>query len=259
VINAAAYTSVDAAESETAAAWRLNAQAPGYLAAVTARSAIPLLHLSSDFVFGGIASAAPHRPTDECSPLNVYGASKAAGERAIRSMNQRHIILRTSWVVSPYRANFVKTILRLAVTQPLLKVVDDQRGRPTSAIDLAAVVQSAALGLMRAPDSPIGTYHFANSGETTWLEIARAVVAKASERNLCRTVVDGIGSHEYNSPARRPANSVLCTESLERDFGITPRDWKAALTEILDELLDDIAFNVAHPKMAARLLDVDTR
>jgi dTDP-4-dehydrorhamnose reductase len=236
VINAAAFTSVDAAESEGSTAWQLNAVAPGQLSEATARANVPLLHLSTDYVFDG-SQEGPYCPLDPVHPINFYGASKAAGENAIRCGNPRHVILRTSWVISPFGANFVKTILRLADKQPVLKVVDDQRGRPTSAADLAETVQTIAARLALDPGTPSGTYHFANAGTATWHDVASAVLARAQERGIGVPALEAISARDYRAPARRPANSVLCTQSLERDFGITPRHWRDALDDILDLVL----------------------
>ncbi|MGU3538854.1 dTDP-4-dehydrorhamnose reductase [Methylobacterium sp. A54F] len=236
VINAAAYTAVDKAESEVAAAWALNAVAPALLAAETHRAGIPLVHVSTDYVFDGAGTGA-YRPDDRIDPRSVYGASKAAGEIAVRSANPRHAILRTAWVVSPHRGNFVKTMLRLAGERDRLTVVDDQHGCPTAAGDLAAALAAVALRLAREPDAPTGTFHCVNAGATTWCDFARAIVAGGARRGGRSVPVEGIKTSAYPTPARRPANSVLSTESLTAAYGIRPRPWEAALEEILDALL----------------------
>ncbi|ACA20124.1 dTDP-4-dehydrorhamnose reductase [Methylobacterium sp. 4-46] len=239
VINAAAYTAVDRAESEVAAAWRLNALAPAILAAATARAGIPLVQVSTDYVFDG--SLAGAYPTDApVNPASVYGASKAGGEMAVRTANPRHAVVRTAWVVSPHRANFVKTMLRLAGERDALRVVDDQRGCPTSADDLAAALAAIALRLAEDPAAPGGTYHCVNAGATTWCGFARAIMAGARARGARAVPVEPIATSSYPTPARRPANSELSTATLSRDFGIVPRPWEAALADILDRLIGPV-------------------
>ncbi|MGY2049830.1 dTDP-4-dehydrorhamnose reductase [Methylobacterium sp. JK268] len=236
VINAAAYTAVDKAESEVAAAWRLNALAPALLAAATARAGIPLVQVSTDYVFDGTGSGA-YAPDAPINPTSVYGASKAAGELAVRTANPRHAVVRTAWVVSPHRANFVKTMLRLAGERDGLRVVDDQRGCPTAAADLAAALAVVALRLAEDPASPSGTYHCVNAGATTWCGFARAIMEGARARGVRAVPVEAIPSSAYPTPARRPANSELSTATLTRDFRIAPRPWPEALDAILDRLI----------------------
>lgn len=236
VIVPAAYTAVDKAESEVAAAWRLNALAPAILAAETKRRGIPLVHVSTDYVFEGTGEGfyAPDAPVN---PTSVYGASKAAGEMAVRTGNPRHAILRTAWVVSPHRGNFVKTMLRLSSERDKLTVVDDQHGCPTSAADLAAALATIALRLAQDPSAPTGTFHFVNDGATTWCGFARAIVEGSAKRGGRIVPVEGIPTSAYPTPARRPANSRLSTQSLTDAYGIAPRPWAAALDDILDRLV----------------------
>ncbi|KQT76772.1 NAD(P)-dependent oxidoreductase [Methylobacterium sp. Leaf465] len=236
VVNAAAYTAVDRAESEIAAAWALNAVAPALLAAATARAGIPLVHVSTDYVFDG-RTEAPCTPDTPVDPRSVYGASKAAGEIAVRSANPRHAILRTAWVVSPHRGNFVKTMLRLSNERERLSVVDDQHGNPTSAGDLAAGLAAIAQALARDPTAPTGTHHFVNAGATTWCGFARAIVAGAARRGGRSVPVDAIPTSAFPTPARRPAHSVLSTASLTAAYGLRPRPWAEALDDILDRLV----------------------
>lgn len=236
VVNAAAYTAVDKAEGEVGAAWRLNALAPACLAAETGRQGIPLVHVSTDYVFDGSAEGL-YRPEDPINPQSVYGASKAAGELAVRSANPRHAVVRTAWVVSPHRGNFVKTMLRLSAERDGLTVVDDQHGCPTSAADLASALAAIALRLALDPAAPTGTFHCVNAGETTWCGFARAIVAGSAARGGRSVPVTGIPTHAYPTPARRPANSRLSTESLTAAYGIVPRPWAAALDDILDRLV----------------------
>ena len=236
VIVPAAYTAVDKAESEAAAAWRLNALAPAILAAETKRRGIPLVHVSTDYVFEGTGEGfyAPDAPVN---PTSVYGASKAAGEMAVRTGNPRHAIVRTAWVVSPHRGNFVKTMLRLAAERDQLTVVDDQHGCPTSAADLAGALGVIALRLAQDEAAPSGTFHFVNDGATTWCGFARAIVEGSARRGGRSIPVEGIPTSAYPTPARRPANSRLSTQSLTDAFGIAPRPWSAALDDILDRLV----------------------
>lgn len=235
VINCAAYTAVDKAETEVLTAWRVNALGPAALARASAEADIPLIHISTDYVFDG-SKASFYLETDPVSPIGVYGASKEGGEQAVRTANPRHVILRTAWVVSPHGSNFVKTMLRLAETRSELNVVDDQRGCPTSAADIAATVLAIAERMIEDADAPTGTYHFVNDGEATWCEFARAIFTAAQARGLATPTVHPIPSSAYPTPARRPANSRLSTEKLRRDYGIAPRPWPAALAEIMAAL-----------------------
>ena len=236
VINCAAHTAVDRAESEPVAAWAVNALAPAALAAASAEAGLPIVQVSTDYVFAGTGTA-PHRPGDAIAPLGVYGASKAGGELAVRSANPRHAIVRTSWVVSATGGNFVKTMLRLAADRDHLRVVDDQWGAPTSAVDLAATLAVVARRLVEDPAAPVGTWHFAQAGETTWCRLAREVFALSAARGGPSAAVEAIGSADYPTPAQRPANSRLSLAEIEADFGIVPRDWRAAIAEIVAELV----------------------
>jgi dTDP-4-dehydrorhamnose reductase len=235
VINAAAFTAVDKAESEVASAWKLNALGPAILASETAKAGIPLLHISTDYVFDGL-SKEPYQPQDAVRPLSIYGASKEGGEQAVRAANAHHVIVRTAWVVSPHRTNFVKTMLRLAQERNVLRVVDDQTGCPTSATDLAAALRTVALR-QAAGSGPYGTYHFVNEGKTTWCQFARAIMAGVQRRGGQNIPVEAIATADYKTAAHRPANSALSTETLTRDYGIRPRKWQDALDEILDALV----------------------
>ncbi|OAH24396.1 NAD(P)-dependent oxidoreductase [Methylorubrum populi] len=239
VINTAAYTAVDRAESEVAAAWRLNALAPAILAAETGRRNVPLVHVSTDYVFDG-AGDGFYAPDAQVNPRSVYGASKAAGEMAVRSGNPRHAIVRTAWVVSPHRGNFVKTMLRLAGERERLTVVDDQHGCPTSAVDLAGALAAIALRAAEDEGAPLGTFHCVNDGATTWCDFARAILAGAAKRGGRSVPVEGIPTSAYPTPARRPANSRLSTQSLSDAYGIAPRPWEAALDDILDRLVGPV-------------------
>ena len=238
VVNAAAYTEVDRAESDVAAAWTLNALAPALLAAETGRRGVPLLHLSTDFVFDG-EKGSPYVEDDAVRPLSVYGASKEGGEQAVRTANPRHVVLRTSWVFSPFRKNFVKTMLRLGTERDEIRVVDDQRGCPTSAADLAAACRTIALAMARAPDAATyGTYHGAGAGETTWCGLARSVFEIAGDRLARRPLVTAIATADYPTPACRPADSRLDCGRLAQLWGVTLRPWREALPATLDEILE---------------------
>jgi dTDP-4-dehydrorhamnose reductase len=238
VINVAAYTAVDKAESDVDAAWRLNALAPAILAYETAKAGIPVVHVSTDYVFDG-SKAGAYEVDDPVAPLGVYGASKEGGEQGVRTGNPRHAIVRTAWVVSPFRANFVKTMLRLAGDRPSLRVVDDQNGSPTVAGDLARALVTMVERFVRDPAAPVGTYHFANAGHTTWCGLARAVMRLSAEQGGPSVPVEPIGTVDYPTPARRPANSRLATGRIEQDFGIVPRPWHDALQDVVAELSPD--------------------
>ncbi|MDQ0475487.1 dTDP-4-dehydrorhamnose reductase [Labrys wisconsinensis] len=236
VINPAAYTAVDKAQGEVAAAFLVNAQGPALLAEASARAGIPLVQVSTDYVFDG-TKADPYVETDPVGPLGVYGASKLAGELAVRSGNPRSVVLRTAWVVSARRANFLKTMLRLAAERPALRVVDDQRGCPTSAADIARALETITLRLIEDRDAPTGLYHFVNAGEASWCGLARAVLARSAARGGPHVPVEAIATADYPTPARRPANSRLATAKIRRDFAITPRPWQDAIHDIVDELV----------------------
>lgn len=229
VINAAAYTAVDRAETDEGRAMAVNATAPGVMAAACAQRGIPFLHISTDYVFDG-AGDAPWRPGDAPAPLGAYGRSKLAGEVAVRAAGGVHLILRTSWVFSAQGANFVKTMVRLGAERDSLRVVDDQWGGPTP----AAAVAQALLGLAGAlrDGASGGTYHFAGAPPTTWARFARETFALAGLP--CR--VEAIPTADYPTPARRPLNSRLDCATLMADFGITPPDWRAHLAAVVKEL-----------------------
>src|SRR6185369_3702463 len=230
-------TAVDRAESEPQAAFAINAEAPGIMARAAAARAIPLLHVSTDYVFDGSKPDA-YSEEDPVAPLGVYGASKEAGERAVRDAGGCSIILRTAWVVSPWGHNFVKTMLRLGGERDELGVVADQVGCPTSAIDIAETLLILAERLLGDRREPCGTYHFVNSGQASWYDLASAVFAYAGARGMKIPRVNAIATADYPTPARRPANSRLSTAKLERTFGMKPRPWQEAVEEILVSLID---------------------
>jgi dTDP-4-dehydrorhamnose reductase len=235
VINLAAYTAVDRAEEEVAAAFLVNAQGPAILAEAARRAGAPIVHVSTDYVFDG-TSAAPYSETDPTRPINAYGASKLAGELAVRAANPRAVILRTAWVVSARRTNFLKTMLRLANSTPELRIIADQRGCPTSAHDIAVALQKIALHMIDDPDGPGGVYHFVNAGDTSWHGLAEHIFNWQAAQGSARPKVTAILTADYPTPARRPANSRLNTALIGETFGIHPRPWQQAIDEILSQL-----------------------
>ena len=222
-VNAAAYTKVDLAEKEIEAARAANEIGPALLGDACNTAGIPLVHISTDYVFDGTKPAA-YVETDEVSPASSYGRTKEAGERALRAAAPRHVILRTSWVYGEFGANFLKTMLRLAATRDELRIVADQRGCPTSTLDLADAILSIAPRLI-AGDVVWGTYHFAGSGVTTWHGFASRIVAAQAPVTGRHPRVTPITTAEYPLPARRPANSELDCGLFERTFGIRARPW----------------------------------
>ena len=234
VINSGAYTAVDRAETDAGEAFRANALGPAVLAEVTAEAGIPLIQISTDYVFNG-RSTRPYTEEDPTDPLGVYGASKLAGELAVRAINPRHVILRTAWVLSSHRSNFLKTMLRLANERSELRVVDDQMGSPTSAADIASVLRTVVQRLIADPIAPFGTYHFVNKGVASWADLAEAIVDAKSVGGSPVKVIR-IPSADYPTPAMRPANSVLDTTKITRDYGVSPRVWREAVSDIIGEL-----------------------
>jgi dTDP-4-dehydrorhamnose reductase len=236
VINAAAYTAVDKAEGDAVAAWRINALAPAALAAACAEAGIPIVQVSTDYVFAGDKPGA-WEVGDPVSPLGVYGASKLGGELAVRTSGARHAIVRTAWVVSAHGHNFLKTMLRLAETRGQLTVVDDQRGSPTGAADLAGALAVIAVRLADDAGAPCGTFHFSNAGATSWAGFAAEIFRQSAARGGPSAEVLPITTAEYPTPARRPANSLLSHDAIRAAFGIEPRGWEQALGDILNELI----------------------
>lgn len=236
IINGAAYTAVDKAESDVVTAWAVNALAPAAFGAACAAAGIPLVQVSTDYVFAGDKQGA-WDVTDPVGPLGVYGASKLGGELAVRTSGARHAIVRTAWVVSAHGSNFVKTMLRVAATRDTLSVVDDQQGSPTSAADLAQALMTIAVRLVDDADAPTGTFHFSNAGAVSWAGFAREIFRQSTARGGPVADVVPIPTADYPTPARRPANSLLSHDAIRAAYGIAPRDWQVALGEILDELI----------------------
>jgi dTDP-4-dehydrorhamnose reductase len=238
VVNLAAYTAVDRAESEPEAAWAVNCAGAAHVAAICGEDGTPLVHLSTDYVFDGCKSE-PYHEGDAVNPLNTYGRSKEAGERAVRAAAPRHIILRTAWVYGAYGANFVKTMLRLGADRPVLRVVADQRGCPTAAADIAAALIAIARRIERGA-TDWGTFHFTAAGSTSWhgfaeeiVDLARALGAWPGEAG---PRVEPITTDQYPTAARRPMNSVLDCRKIEA-LGITPPPWRSSLPAVLRELI----------------------
>ena len=232
VINAAAYTAVDKAESDEALASVINGTAPGAMAATCADMGIPFVTVSTDYVFDG-SGTAPWQPGDATGPLNAYGCSKLAGEEAVRAAGGTYAILRTSWVVSAHGNNFVKTMLRLGRERDRLTIVADQIGAPTPARDIAAACLAMARQLAEDAGKS-GTYHLQGAPETSWADVARAIFAEANI--TCQ--VEDIPTTAYPTPAARPLNSRLDCASLEQTFGILQPDWRLGLRDILKDLGD---------------------
>jgi len=235
VVNAAAYTAVDSAESNRDAAHRANAHSVRALAEACSKRGALLLHYSTDYVFPGNSSR-PWREDDATGPLGVYGESKLAGEEAIRASGCRHVILRTAWVFGSRGNNFLRTMLRLAGEREELRVVADQVGSPTPA---AWIAQGSTLILSQtAADHPSGTWHLVAEGETSWHGFAQAIVDDAVRAGLIDVAprVIGIGTEAFPTPARRPAYSRLDTGQLSRDFGFCLPDWRSGVTQVIADL-----------------------
>ena len=229
VINAAAYTAVDKAEADEAAALVVNATAPTAIAARCAALDIPFLHLSTDYVFDG-AGTLPFATNHPTGPRNAYGRTKLAGEQGIRAASGRHVILRTSWVVSAHGNNFVKTMLRLGGTRDSLTVVADQIGGPTPAADIADALLVAAKAMVDGAHG--GTHHFAGAPDVSWAGFARTIMAQAGL--VCQ--ITNISTSAYPTPAARPLNSRLDCSAFEAEFGVKRPDLRLGLAAILQEL-----------------------
>ena len=230
IINAAAYTAVDRAETEEALAHVINADAPRAMAKAAAQRGLPFLQISTDYVFDG-SGTGPWQPGDVTAPIGAYGRTKCAGEVAVRAAGGPHAILRTSWVFSAHGSNFVKTMLRLGTTRDSLNVVADQIGGPTPARDIAQTLFIMAQALQTDPTLS-GTYHLSGAPDVSWADFAREIFTQAGTR----CTVQDIPSSDYPTPARRPANSRLDCSTLTDRFGITRPDWREGLALVLAEL-----------------------
>jgi dTDP-4-dehydrorhamnose reductase len=238
IINAAAYTDVDRAESEQELAFDINAHGPAHVAASADKLGIPLVHISTDYVFDG-RKQAPYVECDDVGPLNAYGCSKLQGEKAVRLANSQHIILRSSWVYSTHRKNFVKTILRLALERDRLDIVADQWGCPTAASELAEACLDAAVACATYPDATAyGTYHFAGSGDASWYEFATAIAEMAANHTGRCPKIRPIKTSDYPTAAVRPRDTRLDCSAAAAAFGRTSRPWRESLAETVQHLFE---------------------
>lgn len=236
VINAAAYTAVDQAEDERDRANRINAEAAGEIAGATVGIGARVIQISTDYVFDGRADGA-YAEDEKPNPLGVYGRTKLAGEEAVRSANPSHVIVRTAWVYSPFGRNFVKTIVRAAETREVLNVVDDQRGSPSSGLDLADGLFRILEAWKGAGKDGLGeTYHLAGTGSTTWYGFAQAIMAECRKLGIPTAEVRPIATADWSIKALRPANSVMSSAKFERDFGWTMPCWEESLSLVVARL-----------------------
>ncbi|MBZ9772034.1 dTDP-4-dehydrorhamnose reductase [Mesorhizobium sp. CO1-1-8] len=235
VVSAAAYTAVDQAEDEPDLAFAVNAVGAGKVAQAAARLGVPVIHLSTDYVFDGTAPGA-YVETDATAPRSVYGASKLAGEQAVASANPRHLILRTAWVYSPFGKNFVKTMLRLAADRDEIAVVADQWGNPTSALDIADAILHAA-GQLHEGAATSGIYHLAGTGEANWSGFARHILDTSRVFGGPWARVRDIATMDYPTKARRPANSLLSSAKFASAFGWNAPDWRQSTEAVVRRLL----------------------
>ena len=237
IVSAAAYTAVDKAESEPELAFAINATGAGHVAQAAASLGVPLVQLSTDYVFSGEGSRA-WREDDPTGPQGVYGATKLAGERAILAACPNSAVLRTAWVYSPFGSNFVKTMLRLAETRDEVGVVADQIGNPTSALDIADGVLAVAANLIGRADPALrGVFHMAGAGEASWADLAEAVFAASAVRGGPAAQVRRIATSDYPTPARRPANSRLDCTRLAGIHGVRLPQWRGSLETVIDRLV----------------------
>lgn len=235
IVNVAAYTAVDRAESEPETAHTVNTVAPGLIAAAAAEADVPLLHISTDYVFDGSKTEAYNE--DDCvAPIGVYGRTKEEGERCIRKACSKHIILRTAWVYGIYGANFLKTMLRLANERSVLKVVADQRGCPTATADLAEAILTVHTELAKGSEN-WGTYHFAGEGTASWYEFAQTIMSERAAILGTGPSVEPITTKDYPTPARRPANSALNSSRFAATFGLWSKPWQERVHEAVVSLV----------------------
>ncbi len=236
VINAAAYTAVDQAESEPALACAVNRDGSANLADFCEQAGLPLIHISTDYVFDG-SKAGSYCEGDPVAPLGVYGQSKEAGESEVRRRIQEHLIIRTAWLYGVHGHNFVKTMLRFGKEKESMRVVDDQTGCPTFAADLANAILLMTDHILSGKETPWGTYHYCGGGSTTWCGFAKAIfeIAKKYDVFSVREVIP-ITTAEYPTPVKRPTNSVLDCSKMESNFGICQRPWIQSLTDMIDEV-----------------------
>jgi dTDP-4-dehydrorhamnose reductase len=236
IVSSAAYTAVDKAENEPDLAFATNARGPGAIAAAARELDVPLVHLSTDYVFDG-SSSRPYSEEDPTGPTTVYGASKLAGEEAVLG-HENSAVLRTAWVYSPHGSNFVKTMLRVAQARDELRVVADQLGNPTSALDIADAVLTVVRNLRGRDDPGLrGLFHMSGSGEASWAEFAQAIFATSATAGGPTALVTPISTAEYPTPAKRPANSRLDCSKLERVHGLRLPDWRTSLPPVVSDIV----------------------
>lgn len=239
VIMAAAYTQVDKAEDEPGQAFAVNADGAGAVAAAAARAGIPVVYISTDYVFDG-SKTAPYSEDDPPNPLSVYGSSKLKGEEIVAAQNNDHVIVRTSWLYSPFGSNFLKTMLRISQTRDEVSVVADQIGCPTSAFDLAEGLLSLSGRLRVDPDPALrGVFHMCGRGATNWADFADEIFRTASQYGLPGCRVKPISTAEYRSSAVRPANSVLCGKKLADIYGIALPDWRQSTRRVVQDIIQN--------------------
>ena len=237
IVSAAAYTAVDRAESDEETAYKVNAVAPGKIAAAAARLDVPVIHLSTDYVFDG-NKPAPYLETDPVGPASVYGRTKLAGERAVADATDNHVILRTAWVYSPFGRNFLKTMLHLAESRDHIDVVDDQVGNPTSALDIADAILTVAGNILASDATPLrGLFHLAGSGEASWADFATEIFSVSAHHGGPTAPIGRIPSSAYPTPARRPPNSRLDCAKLDEAHGVRLRNWREATAETVERLV----------------------
>jgi dTDP-4-dehydrorhamnose reductase len=240
VVSAAAYTHVDKAETERELAFSVNEQGARVVARAAREAGVPLIHLSTDYVFDG-GKPAPYVEDDPTGPMGVYGASKLAGEHAVLAEHSDSVVLRTAWVYSPFGANFVKTMLRLAGDRDEIAVVADQLGNPSSALDIADGIIAVARNLATSSDSGRrGLFHMAGTGEATWAEFAEGIFAASKARGGPTANVRQIASADYPTVARRPANSRLDCGKLARVHGVQLPDWRNSVEQVIGKLLQHV-------------------
>jgi dTDP-4-dehydrorhamnose reductase len=241
LVSAAAYTDVNRAESEPGLADLINTKAPGLLAARAMSLGIPIIHLSTDYVFDG-QKPDPYVETDPVHPLSAYGRSKAKGEQAVAMANPRHVILRTCWVYSPFSRNFVRTMLALAERQQDIRVVSDQFGNPTSAADIAAGIVAIARHLLEGHgEERYGIFHMASAQTASWAEFATEIFSIAASQGRSPPRVLPISSAEYQTPARRPLNSRLDCAKIARVYSVRLPDWRTSLRPCVERILESVA------------------
>lgn len=238
IVSAAAYTAVDRAESEPDLAFAVNAAGAAAVAEAAARIVVPVIHISTDYVFSGDKPSA-YTEEDMTGPISVYGQSKLAGERAVAAANPNHVILRTAWVYSPFGANFLKTMLRLSETRDHLSVVADQTGCPTSALDIAEAILAIASRLVTDPAPSLrGTFHLTGSGEASWADFAEEIFAELHKSGGKSIRVERITTADYPTPAKRPANSRLSGDKLASIYGIRLPDWKQSMRIVMQVIFN---------------------